>query len=160
MHQRSLVAVCVFSMAVWLAFGFGARAADPKPVIDHSKLVKAGTVTVEEHEAGIGIADAVWGHGEVQALGQKKRFRITGMGVGAAGGTKISATGNVYNMKDIGLFAGPYNEVSLGVVAGDKSKSTTLWLRNTNDVVMELNGKATGLAVTGGPQGILIQFDE
>ncbi len=160
MRKLSWVAVCVVSVAALLAFGPTARAADPKPAIDHSKLVKAGTVTIAEYEVGIGIADAVWGHGEVQALGETKRFRISGMGAGEGGGAKINATGPVYNLKDFGLFAGPYEEASAGAVAGDKSASTAIWLRNTNGVVLELHGKATGFAVMGGAQGILIQFDK
>lgn len=161
MRRLSLVASLAFLLAALLALASTALAEDAKkPTIEHSKLVKAGTVSLVEREAGIGIADGIWGHGEVEALGQKKRFRISGMGVGEAGGAKITATGNVYNLKDLGLFAGLYNEVSLGVVAGEKSKSTTIWLRNTNDVVMELDAKTTGFAVTGGARGILIQFDE
>lgn len=160
MRRLSLVTLLSISLAALFAFGSTAQAEDKKPAIDHSKLVKAGTVTVEEYEAGIGIADAVWGHGEVEALGVKRRFRLSGMGAGQGGGAKISATGTVYNLSDIGLFAGPYQEASAGAVAGKDSASTAIWLRNTNGVVIELHGKATGLAVTGGAQGILIQFDK
>ena len=160
MRKLSLVAIFVVSLAALLSFGPTARAEDAKPTIDHSKLVKAGTVTLEEYEVGIGLVDAVWGHGEVQALGEKRRFRLKGMGAGQGGGAKISATGTVYDLKDIGLFAGPYKEASAGAVAGAKSASTAIWLRNTNGVVIELHGKATGLAVTGGAQGVLIQFAE
>lgn len=159
--MRKLVRIAFFgsTLAALLAFGIGAQAEDARPKIDRAKLVKAGTITVEEHEVGIGLADAVWGHGEVQALGEKRRFRISGMGAGEGGVAKISATGTVYNLDDFGLFAGLYSEGSAGAVAGDASASTSIWLRNTNGVVLELHGKATGLAVTGGAQGILIQLD-
>ena len=160
MRKTRHVAIFMASIAALLTFGPTARAEEPKPTVDHSKLHKAGTVTVTEYEAGIGVVDTVWGHGEVQALGQKRKFRLNGMGAGEGGGVKISATGSVYNLKDIGLFAGAYKEASAGVVGGEKSESTAIWLRNTNGVVMELHGKASGLAVTGGANGIVVEFEK
>jgi hypothetical protein len=160
MRRIAFVAMLVASMSAFCVLANAARAEEAKPTIDHSKLQKAGTVTVTEYEAGIGVVDTVWGHGEVQALGQKKKFRLQGMGAGEGGGTKISATGTVYNLKNIDLFAGAYKEASAGVVGGDKSASTAIWLRNTNGVVMELHGKASGLAVTGGANGIVVEFEK
>ncbi|MGH7292884.1 MAG: hypothetical protein ACREJT_16815 [Myxococcota bacterium] len=149
MRKGSLVALC----AVFMLSTAPAYAEEPK-------LEKAGTVSVTEYEAGIGIADAVWGHGQVQAHGQTRKFRLNGMGAGAGGGAKISATGTVYNLKDIGLFPGVYSEAGIGAVAGKDGKSTATWLRNTNGVILELHGKTTGLAVTGGANGVVIQFEE
>jgi hypothetical protein len=76
------------------------------------------------------------------------------------GGAKISATGTVYNLKDIGLFPGVYSEADAGVVGGKDSKSTAIWLRNTNGVILELHGKETGLAITGGANGVVVQFED
>jgi hypothetical protein len=136
-----------------LVGAFGASGEEPK-------LVKAGTVELEEFEAGMGLTDAVWGKGTVMALGQKKNFRLSGGGAGGIGGAKIVAHGTVYNLSDIGLFPGVYSQASLGGAAGDDSKSTAIWLRNTNGVVLELRGKQSGFAVTGGANGVLIQFEE
>jgi hypothetical protein len=153
--MRKNLFAAVLSVLIPLAFASAAHAEEPA-------LVKAGTVTVTEYMAGIGIADAVWGHGEVTAHGQTKKFRLNGMGAGAGGGAKISATGTVYNLKEIGLFPGVYSEASIGAVAGKegKSASTATWLRNTNGVILELHGKASGLAVTGGANGVVIQFED
>ena len=141
------------TLAVILVLATSAFAEEPR-------LEKAGTVTVTEYQAGIGIAAAVWGHGEVKAHGATRKFRLNGMGAGAGGGAKISATGTVYNLKEIGQFPGVYSEASFGGVAGKDSKSTATWLRNTNGVIIELHGTATGLAVTGGANGVVIQFEE
>ena len=135
----------------WLASAAGA---------EEPKLEKAGTLQLEEFEAGIGITDAVWGKGTVEALGQKKRFKLSGIGAGGVGGAKISAEGTVYNLKDLGLFPGVYSQASIGATAGEQGKTTPIWLRNTNGVVLELRGKQTGLAITGGANGVLIQFEE
>ena len=142
----------LLAMSFWLGSAAGAE--------DKPKLVKAGSVQIEEFEAGIGINDVVWGHGTVEALGQKKRFRLNGIGAGGAGGAKISAEGTVYNLTDLGLFPGVFSQADTGVTAGKESKTTAIWLRNTNGVILELRGKQTGLAITGGANGVLIQFED
>jgi hypothetical protein len=142
----------VLALALGLTLVGAASAEEPK-------LVKAGSVELEEFEAGIGLTDAVWGKGTVSALGQHKRFRLSGIGAGGVGGAKIKATGTVYNLKDMGLFAGVYSQANLGVTAGEKDKVTPIWLRNTNGVVLELRSEQSGLAITGGANGVLIQFE-
>ena len=154
--MRNAILAVTSALLLATSFGLGGAAgAEEKP-----KLEKAGTVQILEYEAGIGINDVVWGHGTVEARGQTKKFRLNGMGVGGAGGAKISATGTVYNLTDIGLFPGVYSEADAGVVGGEKGKSTAIWLRNTNGVILELHGKQTGLAVTGGANGVVIQFED
>ncbi|MEX2208628.1 MAG: hypothetical protein WEF50_20625 [Myxococcota bacterium] len=133
----------------------------PKKTVEASKLVKAGTVTVEAIQAGIVVGDMVWGHGELTALGQTRKFRFNGLGVGAGGGAKITATGTVYNLKDMGLFAGVYSAGGIGAVAGKEETGTAVWLYNTNDVAIELHvTEKSGLAVTGGANGVLVQFED
>ncbi len=154
MRKATLGAASALLLAMSFGLG-GAASAEDKP-----KLEKAGTVQILEYEAGIGINDVVWGHGTVEARGAKKRFRLNGMGAGGAGGAKISAEGTVYNLTDIGLFPGVYSEADVGVTAGEKGKSTAIWLRNTNGVILELHGKQTGLAITGGANGVLVQFED
>ena len=154
--MRNAILSMASALLLTASLGFaGGASAEDKP-----KLEKAGTVQILEYEAGIGINDVVWGHGTVEARGQKKKFRLNGMGAGGAGGAKISAEGTVYNLKDIGLFPGVYSEADAGVVGGEKGKSTAIWLRNTNGVILELHGKQTGLAITGGANGVVVQFED
>ena len=129
---------------------------DEKPV-----LVKAGTIKATAIQAGMVVADMVWGHGEVTALGQTRKFRFNGLGVGAAGGAKVEAEGTVYNLRAMGLFAGVYSLGGAGLVAGTEETGTAVWLRNTNGVVVELRAtEKAGLAVTGGANGVLVQFED
>ena len=53
-----------------------------------------------------------------------------------------------------------YSQANIGAIAGAQSKITPIWLRYTNGVVLELRGKQTGLAITGGANGVLIQFED
>ena len=123
-------------------------------------LKKAGTVAITEYEVGIIAVDNVWGHGNVTALGKTKKFKLGGMGIGGGGAAKISATGNVYNLTDINLFPGAFTQVSAGATAGDASKAAAFWLQNTHGVVLELRSKQEGLALTGGANGVVIEFEE
>ena len=157
--RRIRFVAAALALAV-LCFGSnGARSDDKLPPAPAS-LKKAGTVDITEYEVGILAVDNVWGHGSVTALGTTKKFKLAGMGVGGAGGAKISAMGNVYNLTDINLFPGAYTQVSAGATAGDASKAAAFWLQNTNGVVLELRSKQEGLALTGGANGIVVKFEE
>lgn len=160
MRSGTRAVVLALSCLISLCLASPAFAEEPKKAEETPKLEKSGTLTVTEYQAGIGVADVVWGHGEVTALGKTRKFRLNGMGAGAGGGAKISATGTVYNLKEIGLFAGVYSEASIGAVAGKEGATTATWLRNTNGVILELHGKTSGLAVTGGANGVLVQFED
>jgi hypothetical protein len=154
--MRNVILATASALLLATSFGLGgASSAEEKP-----KLEKAGTVQITEFEAGVGINDVVWGHGTVEARGLKKKFRLNGMGVGGVGGAKINAAGTVYNLTDIGLFPGVYSEANVGATAGKDSKSTAIWLRNTNGVILELHGKESGLAITGGANGVVVQFED
>ena len=138
-----------------------AKQEEAKKAEETPKLVKAGTVKITAYQAGIAVADAVWGKGEVTVDGKTRKFKFNGMGVGAGGGAKVEAEGTVYNLKEIGLFAGVYSSASIGAVAGSSGTGTATWLRNTNDVIVELRTtEKSGLAVTGGANGVLVQFEE
>lgn len=161
MRKGSRAVVLALSFAVLFGLAPSGFAEEPKKAEQAPKLEKAGTVTVTAYQAGIGVADAVWGHGEVTALGKTRKFKFNGMGVGAGGGAKITATGTVYNLKDLGLFAGVFSAAGIGAVAGDKDTGTATWLRNTNDVIVELKTtEKSGLAITGGANGVLVQFED
>ena len=125
-----------------------------------ASLKKAGTIDITEYEIGIVAVDNVWGHGTLTALGTTKKFRLGGMGVGGAGAAKISAVGNVYNLTDINLFPGAFTQVSAGATAGKESAAAAFWLQNTHGVVLELRSKQEGLALTGGANGIVIEFEQ
>ena len=63
---------------------------------------------------------------------------------GGIGISKITATGNVYNLRDLAYFPGAYVQARYGAVIGDKSTGK-LWLRNSNGVVLQLRARGLGL---------------
>ena len=97
-----------------------------------------------------------FGHGTLGYNGKVYKFKVTGMGAGGMGVQKISATGNVYHLKDIADFAGGYSELR-GGIAGGKGAGV-LYVRNDKGVIIKLKTHAEGVALSVGVQGITIQM--
>src|SRR5262249_24006300 len=78
----------------------------------------------------------------------RHHFTISGVGVGGAGGQKISATGKVYNLNNLSAFSGTYHGVSRGLTLIEGTMHAKL--TNGNGVVMYLAGETEGLASSMG----------
>src|SRR6266480_5670053 len=74
----------------------------------------SATVSIREWSAAY-YGSATAGKGTLNYNGQRHRFTISGVGVGGAGGQKISATGKVYNLNRLSDFSGRYRGVSRGL---------------------------------------------
>lgn len=94
------------------------------------------------------------GKGELGFDGQVYKFEIGGVGAGGVGINKVTATGQVYGLKDINDFPGKYFEVkasgTLFVGAGG------IAMENEKDVVIKLTSSNKGLNLAIGPQGVTI----
>ena len=75
------------------------------------------------------------------------------------GASSIDASGVVYNLPSLEAFPGTYGNARLGMTGGD-SGGGKLWLRNPDGVVIELKSEMRGLALAGGVDGILIQWED
>jgi len=121
------------------------------------QLTKSGTINIEQVQlAWIGSGNL--GGGTLQANGQTYKFTIGGLGVGGFGVSKITATGEVYNLTDIAYFPGSYVEGRWGFAVGDKSKGE-LWIKNANGVYLHLKTEREGLALSPGGDAIYIKMD-
>lgn len=119
-------------------------------------LTKSGTVRIQQTQVAF-IGSANLGSGTLNFGGRSARFKIGGLGVGGFGISKITATGNVYNLSDLAYFPGAYVQARYGAVIGDKSTGK-LWLRNSNGVVLELRAEREGLALSLGGDAIYIDL--
>ena len=119
-------------------------------------LTKSGTVRIQQTQVAF-IGSANLGSGTLNFGGRSVRFKIGGLGVGGFGISKITATGNVYNLWDLAYFPGAYVQARYGAVIGDKSTGK-LWLRNSNGVVLELRAEREGLALSLGGDAIYIDL--
>ena len=147
-HGRGLGAVLAILLAT--VFATHGVAAEKKPV-------QVGTVTMEEYQvAFIGSVNA--GSGKLHFQGKTYPFRISGLGVGGFGISKIDAYGEVYDMKNVADFAGVYGQARVGIVVGTVGKGT-MWLENPKGVYIRITTKRTGVALSLGVDGIVIQMD-
>jgi len=101
--------------------------------------------------AGIGF---VWGHGELNYGGQSHSFKISGVSIVDVGAANISASGQVYNLKNLADFNGNYVAMTAGMtVAGGGSAA---YLKNEHGVVIKLHSTEAGLRFNLSVDGVKV----
>ena len=118
----------------------------------------SGTVTIEQYQVAWIISGNLGG-GKLSFDGKIYDFQVGGLGIGGFGASKIEATGNVYGLTKVADFSGAYGQARYGVAAADKSTGK-LWLENTKGVVIELDAKRVGLALSLGADGVIIDLND
>ncbi len=131
--------------------------ADPGSAQQSStSLVKSGTLEITQTQVALFYSGSVGG-GKLHFQGKTYPFSVGGLGVGGIGASRLEAIGQVYNLKSVKDFPGAYGQVRYGFAAGDTSGGT-LWLQNTNGVVLEIKGKRQGLALNLGADAVYFGF--
>lgn len=133
-----------------LALAGGAVAETPKKPV--------AQVSIDETQFGFIIGGSTGG-GVLTYEGKKYPFKMGGLSLGAnIGVSKFSATGEVYDMKDVSQFAGTYvrltGSVALGGGVGDMT------LKNENGVIMSLKGTTQGIQLNAGASGVTVTLDK
>lgn len=117
------------------------------------------SATVEIQQTTIAfIGSGNLGGGKLFFNGRTYKFTIGGLGIGGFGVTTMTATGKVFNLKEVSQFAGAYAQGRVGITVGS-SDNGGLWLQNEAGVVMQLKAQREGLALSLGADAIYIQFD-
>ncbi len=113
----------------------------------------SGTVSIELKgvAAGIGVS---WGSGTLYFQGRTYPFKVDGLSVGDVGLARIDATGKVYNLKNVGDFAGNYGAVGAGVAVAAGMSGLTM--QNQQGVMIDLTATQSGIKLNIGPQGLTI----
>jgi hypothetical protein len=130
---------------------------DAGPAVEEDDITLRGTIQIKEYSVAF-IASGSLGKGTLTIGGATHPFRIGGLGIGGIGVASIDARGNVYNRENLADFPGAYGKARLGITVADKGEGR-LWLKNTNGVVLELWTDMSGLALTGGVDGIAITWE-
>ncbi|QFU77395.1 hypothetical protein EY643_17940 [Halioglobus maricola] len=133
-------------------------AADDVQEIDADELEPSGTIELKQYTVAW-VGSGTMGGGTLTIDGKDYPFRLAGLGVGGYGASSIDAEGTVYNLPSLEAFPGTYGNARLGMTGGD-SGSGKLWLRSADGVVIELHSEMRGLALAGGVDGILIQWED
>ena len=126
--------------------------------IDEESLEASATIEINQYTVALGGSGTVGG-GTLTYNGKDYPFKVTGLGYGGIGATAVDATGTVYNLPSLEDFPGTYGNARLGMTAGE-SGGGRLWLRDADGVVIKLESEMRGLALAGGVDGVLIQWDD
>jgi hypothetical protein len=113
----------------------------------------SGRVTMESKSvaAGIGVS---WGDGKLTFKGKEHPFSIDGLSVVDWGISRVSATGDVYNLTDVSKFAGTYVAAEAGFTLAGGAGGITM--RNAEGVIINLRSTSRGASLTLGPAGLRI----
>ena len=138
--MRRMVAGLVAMGALCFAFAV-AQAGEAAP--DATLELKGGSVAV-----GVGFS---WGSGTLTYQGKQYPISADGFDVGDVGVTNITASGKVYNLKNLADFDGNYTAVGAGATA--MGGGSAVVMQNQNGVKVELvsttQGVKLALAVNG-----------
>jgi hypothetical protein len=118
----------------------------------------SGTVTIDEYELAY-IFSGSMGGGKLYFQGNTYGFQVGGLGIGGIGASHLTASGEVYNLKDVWAFPGTYAQASIGFSATNVGEGH-LWLQNQNGVQLHLITSQQGLGLTTGASGIVINMTQ
>jgi hypothetical protein len=103
--------------------------------------------------AGIGYS---WGSGTLTYKGKKYPFSVDGLAVGAVGGSSISASGDVYDLKKLEDFNGNYTAGTAGATIGGGAAGTAM--QNDKGVVIKLVSTTQGIDFKLAASGVKIKL--
>lgn len=115
----------------------------------------SGTVTIDETQFAFILGGSAGG-GVLTFQGKQYPFKIGGLTAGVnVGISKMSAAGEVYDLKDIAKFPGTYTKLDVGIALGGGVGG--LQLKNENGVIMRLESRTQGLQLNvGSASGITV----
>jgi hypothetical protein len=137
-------------LATMLLIGSLALAADAKK--------PSGTVEINETQFAFIVGGSVGG-GALMFQGREYPFKIGGLTAGAnVGISKMSAAGEVYDLKEISKFPGTYTKLDISIALGGGVGG--LRLKNEHGVIMRLESRTQGLQLNvGSASGIKVTLE-
>ena len=111
----------------------------------------SGKVWMESRSVALGIGVS-WGDGKLTFQGKDHVFDVKGLSVIDLGVSKVTATGEVFNLKKLSDFNGNYVAGSAGATVGGGAGAVIM--RNQNGVVMKLTGVGQGIQLTLAGSGV------
>jgi hypothetical protein len=114
-----------------------------------------GTVTVESKSVAIGVGVS-WGDGKLSFQGKEYPFTVNGLSVADLGVSKVTATGEVFNLKKVSDFSGNYVAAAAGLEIGGGAGAIAM--KNQHGVVMRLTGTGTGVQLTLAGKGVDVKL--
>src|SRR5215467_331889 len=116
-----------------------------------------GKVTLESKSVAIGVGVS-WGDGVLEYQGKKYPFTVEGLSVVDLGVSKVSARGDVKNLKKVEDFAGNYTAAGAGGAVGGGAAVAAL--KNQNGVEMNLVATTQGVKLALAGAGVSIKLKQ
>jgi hypothetical protein len=101
-----------------------------------------GTITFHGGSVSVGIGYS-WGEGTLTYQGKDYPFSVEGLAAGVVGGSSVSATGGVYNLKKVEDFSGIYKAATAQGTLGLGKGATAL--ENNANVVLKIVSSTEGV---------------
>lgn len=115
----------------------------------------SGKVSVESKSVAVGVGVS-WGDGVLEYRGKKHTFTVEGLSVLDLGVAKVSARGDVKNLKKLEDFDGNYALVGSGAGAGGGAGAALL--KNQNGVEMALVATGQGVKLSIAQGGVSLKL--
>lgn len=138
--RRKLIALIAVAAVCVAAQAYGAKKRTPDATI----VLKGKSVAV-----GVGVS---WGSGTLIYKGKTYPIAVTGLDVGDVGATNITASGNVYHLKQLAEFDGNYATVGAGAALGGGGGAVAM--ENQNGVKVHLVSTTQGVKLTLATGGV------
>ena len=146
---RALAAALVVATASLLSIGQTAALAQDKAP-DATFRYSGGSV-------GVGVGGS-WGHGTLRFEGKDYPFRMRGLDLANVGASKITATADVYNLKNIADFSGTYAAASAGAAVAGGGSGTAM--KNDRGVVIRMTSTVEGVQFKLAVEGVTIELEK
>jgi hypothetical protein len=116
-----------------------------------------GKVSLESKSVAIGVGVS-WGDGVLEYQGKKYPFTVEGLSVIDLGVSKVSARGDVKNLKKVEDFAGTYTAAGAGAAVGGGAGVAAL--KNQNGVDMSLVATTQGVKLSLAAAGVTVKLKQ
>ena len=118
-------------------------------------LRPSGAVTMTQ----IFVSASGVGSGSLNFRGRTYPFTLVGSLIGLGAISTLQASGEVYKLRDVSQFSGPWIQ-GTGSLAITTKANGQLWLENRKGVVMRLTAAQAGLTFSSGRYELYIQLSQ
>jgi hypothetical protein len=116
-----------------------------------------GKVTLESKSIAVGVGVS-WGDGVLEYRGKKYPFTVNGLSVVDLGVSKVTARGEVKNLKKLEDFNGNYVAAGAGAAVGGGAGAAAL--KNQNGVELALTATTQGIKLSLPVAGVDIKLKQ
>jgi len=132
-----------------LLFGIAAAIEEKTP---------SGTISIASTSVGIVGVGINWGEGHIKFKGKEYHFSMKGLSLLDFGISKVSAKGEVYDLKKVSDFSGDYVGLKVGISLGGGVGGVRM--QNQNGVILRLDSTQKGIKLNLGPKGVTLKLKE